>query len=321
MASQRDISFTYDDLDSLWPLILGDYADATAAYYHGDYSKSLPEAQKDKHRWVLEGIEFQPGYRVIDIGCGWGPILNAIRERGGEGVGLTLSPRQAESCRRLGLQGYLLDWKALDPDEFGRFDAVVSLGAFEHFCSIEEYVRGEQEKIYGDFFKLCSDLLPPGRMLYLQTMTWGAYLPWGAQACLTAAEVERYTALSAPKKSDERILGYVKAFFPGSWLPRNKEQIVEAAAPYFDLIKSSDGRLDYIQTLTEWEKAWHAPKPGKLRAMLKLWPNYIWGGRAYWAKMQCVRENALREVFIRNLFGHQRLFFRKRLAKPNRLSA
>jgi len=311
VANLQDIAFTYDDLDELWPLILGDYADATAAYYNGDYSKSLQAAQKDKHRWVLEGIGFQPKYKVIDIGCGWGPMLKAIRDNGGEGVGLTLSPKQAETCKRYGLTVYLLDWKAIDPHSFGQFDAVVSLGAFEHFCSIEEYVRGEQERIYDDFFRLCSDLLPSGGMLYLQTMTWGAYLPWGDQKHLTAEEVERYSSLSAPKKSDERILGYVKAFFPGSWLPANKEQIVQVTAPYFDFLKSSDGRLDYVQTLTEWEKAWCAPQPGKMRARLKFWPSYIFGGKAYRAKMKCIRENALREVFIRNLFGHQRMFFKK----------
>jgi hypothetical protein len=43
---------------------------ATAAYYNGDYSKSLQAAQMDKHRWVFEGIGFQPKFKVIDIGCG-----------------------------------------------------------------------------------------------------------------------------------------------------------------------------------------------------------------------------------------------------------
>jgi hypothetical protein len=33
-------------------------------------------------------------------------------------------------------------------DTFGRFDAVASLGAFEHFCSVEDYRAGRQERIY-----------------------------------------------------------------------------------------------------------------------------------------------------------------------------
>jgi cyclopropane-fatty-acyl-phospholipid synthase len=312
MATLKDIAYTYDDLDEIWPLILGDYADITAAYYDGDYSKSLAEAQKDKHKWILDGLEFKAGDRIIDIGCGWGPMLNAIRERGGEGVGLTLSPRQAETCRQQGLAVHLLDWNDCDPNELGKFDAVVSLGAFEHFCSPEAYLNGAQEVVYDRFFGLCAELLrADGGMLYLQTMTWGPSVPWGDRS-LTPDDLDRYTTLSAPNYSNERILGYVKAFFPGSWLPQDKEQIIRVAEPYFELVKTSDGRLDYIQTITEWVKAWYAPKPGLRWAKLKLLPNFVRGGRTYWAKMKCISENAVREVFIRQIFGHQRMFFRKR---------
>jgi cyclopropane-fatty-acyl-phospholipid synthase len=95
-------------------------------------------------------------------------------------------------------------------------------------------------------------------------------------------------------------------------LPESKEHITRIAEPYFELIKASDGRLDYVQTITEWIKAWYAPQPGKRRAMIKLWPKHILGGRAYRAKMKSIEENAVREVFIRHIFGHQRMFFRKK---------
>jgi cyclopropane-fatty-acyl-phospholipid synthase len=312
MATLKDIGYTYNDLDELWPLVLDDpYADITCAYYSGDYSKSLAEAQLNKHTWIIEGLNFMPGQRLIDIGCGWGPMLNAVREKGGQGMGLTLSSEQANTCNRLGLEVHLLDWKEMDPAKFDKFDAVVSLGAVEHFCSFEEYLAGQQEAIYSDFLKLCSDLLSDGGRLYLQTMTWGPSIPWD-DTTLTVENIARYASLDAPKYSDERMLGYISALFPGSWLPDGKEQIVRLAEPYFDLIKASDGRLDYIQTLTEWIKTWHAPKPGKTRAKIKLLPNFILHGRNYWAKMKAIEENAVREVFIRNIFGHQRMFFRKK---------
>jgi cyclopropane-fatty-acyl-phospholipid synthase len=311
MATLSDIAFTYDDLDELWPLILGDHPDATAAFYNGDYDKTLAQAQRDKHDWVLAGIGFELGNRVIDIGCGWGPLVHAIQQQEGQCVGLTLSPRQAETCRRSGFDVQLLDWKEADPAKLGRFDAVVSLGAFEHFCSFEEYLAGQQESVYRDFFKLCSDLLPAGGKLYLQTMTWGPAVPWaGRQA--TQVDIDRVMALKTSKYSDEYILGHVGALFPGSWLPGGQEQIVRIAAPYFELIEANDGRLDYIQTLTEWIKAWYAPAPGKTWALMKLWPRYIFGGKMYRAKLRCIAENMLREVFIRRLFGHRRMFFAKK---------
>jgi cyclopropane-fatty-acyl-phospholipid synthase len=57
-------------------------------------------------------------------------------------------------------------------ERFGTFDAVVSVGAFEHFCSLEEYKAGKQERVYNDFFKTVSDLIPKGGRFFLQTMTF-----------------------------------------------------------------------------------------------------------------------------------------------------
>ena len=68
---------------------------------------------------------------------------------------------------------YLEDAREVDVDRFGAFDAVASLGAFEHFCSPEDYEAGNQEQIYRDLFANVSGLLPPGGRFYLQTMVWG----------------------------------------------------------------------------------------------------------------------------------------------------
>ncbi|MHC4695494.1 MAG: SAM-dependent methyltransferase, partial [Planctomycetota bacterium] len=119
MASQKDITFTYDDIDRLWRLSLGEHADISGAYYDGDYGKSLEQAQRDKHEWILEGIGFQRGHRVLDIGCGWGPMLRAVGDRGGEAIGLSLSPKQVATCRRHGLDARLRDWKELQEGELG----------------------------------------------------------------------------------------------------------------------------------------------------------------------------------------------------------
>src|SRR5881275_478046 len=75
------------------------------------------------------------------------------------------------------LEAYVKDWKDVSVDTFGRFDGIVSVGAFEHFCSVEEYVAGKQDQIYDHFFRLCHDLLPPGGRLYLQTMMLGRNAP------------------------------------------------------------------------------------------------------------------------------------------------
>ena len=89
---------------------------------------------------------------MLDLGCGWGALLDFIRRRGGAGVGVTLSSAQLAACRRHGLDVHLLDGRALERERFGAFDAVASLGAFEHFCSPEDYRAGRQEEVYESFF-------------------------------------------------------------------------------------------------------------------------------------------------------------------------
>ena len=48
---------------------------------------------------------------------------------------------------------------------------MASLGAFEHFCSQEEYWEGRQEEIYRELFARMATVLPDGGRFYLQTMS------------------------------------------------------------------------------------------------------------------------------------------------------
>ena len=87
---------------------------------------------------------------------------------------MTLSSAQAAACRRHDLDVHLFDARRLEPDSFGRFDALASLGVFEHFCSPEEHAAGRQDELYADLFARLASLLPDGGRLYLQTMVLGA---------------------------------------------------------------------------------------------------------------------------------------------------
>src|SRR5579859_1949504 len=148
MAERTDLDFTYSLTDRMIRLSLGELADFSGAKYDGDFSLSLEQAQRRKHEYVAEQIGIEPGRRVLDLGCGWGGLLNFIRTRGATGLGVTLSHAQEEACLRHGLDVHLQDARRVDGDTFGPFDAVASLGAFEHFCSPDEYREGRQEEIY-----------------------------------------------------------------------------------------------------------------------------------------------------------------------------
>ena len=109
MANQQEIEALYDWLDYFQELRLGKCADLTAAFFDGDFTKTLSKAQTDKHDWVFDGVAAGGSRpRILDIGSGWGPMLKVVKERGGEAVGLTLSRAQARYCQREGLDARVL---------------------------------------------------------------------------------------------------------------------------------------------------------------------------------------------------------------------
>ena len=65
MASLDEIGLTYNWMSRFFPRVFGPTADISCAFYDGDYSKSLEQAQRDKHEWVLEGVGFEPGRTVF----------------------------------------------------------------------------------------------------------------------------------------------------------------------------------------------------------------------------------------------------------------
>jgi 2-polyprenyl-3-methyl-5-hydroxy-6-metoxy-1,4-benzoquinol methylase len=172
MAVQAEIDFTYTLTDKLFRLSVGNQGDFSGAKYDGDFSLTLEQAQERKHAFVVEQLRVPVGGRVLDIGCGWGAMLAYMRQRGIRGTGVTLSTGQFRACRRYGLDVHLLDCRTITPSTFGGFDGVSSLGAFEHFCSVEQFRAGHQEWVYSDLFRTVAALIPPGGRFFRAKRGW-----------------------------------------------------------------------------------------------------------------------------------------------------
>jgi cyclopropane-fatty-acyl-phospholipid synthase len=298
VAGASDIEFTYSLIDRIFRLSLGELADFSGAKYDGDFSLTLKEAQRRKHEYVAEQIGIGPGRRILDLGCGWGPLLHFIRHRGGTGMGVTLSSAQAAACRRHGLDVRLCDARSIARNTFGPFDAVASLGAFEHFCSPEDYRAGRQDDVYRRLFGGIADVLPRKGRLFLQTMVFGRNM-------IPADRID----IRAPRDSDEWYLALMGRQFPGSWLPFGSEQVVRAADPQFRLVSSVNGRLDYIETIRQWRKRFAAPSPKKTLLKLQLLPRWLTSANFRLAFTSGVSANSV--CFERELLDHYRLVFEK----------
>ena len=173
MAERQDLDFTYSLIDRVFRLSLGELADFSGAKYDGDFSLTLEQAQRRKHDYVAEQIGIGPGTARARPRLRVGRAAELRPRRAARGLGVTLSSAQAAACRRHGLDVHLHDARTVTAGTFGAFDAVASLGAFEHFCSPEDYTAGRQEEIYRGLFERVAGVLPDGGRFYLQTMVFG----------------------------------------------------------------------------------------------------------------------------------------------------
>lgn len=110
--------------------------------------------------------------RVLDVGCGRGRVLDFMRERGWEVLGLEVSENAAVHAReQLKLPLVIGDFLAIDfPKE--RFDAVIFWHSFEHVTNPAATLRK------------CKDILRPGGLLVLALPNYESLqFRWAGRNC------------------------------------------------------------------------------------------------------------------------------------------
>lgn len=188
-ASQEAIQHHYDVGNAFYRAWLDD----TLTYSGAMWGKSttLEEAQLRKLDYHATQSQAPGSNRVLDIGCGWGSMLTRLVSAHDvqHAVGLTLSQEQATWIRQQNLQGIecrVESW--VDHSPGTPYDAIISIGALEHFARID---RPVPEKIanYRHFFRRCHEWLRPGGRLSVQAIAYGNLLREDISGGFVATEI------------------------------------------------------------------------------------------------------------------------------------
>ena len=203
-----------------------------AKWAEGD---DLERAQLRKLDHHVQQARAQGAARVLEIGCGWGGMLRHLTQENGVGhaVGLTLSAAQKEFIEARDLpctEVRLESWADHHPGE--KYDAIISIGAFEHFARLD---MSEQEKVdaYAAFFEKCWEMLPRDGRLSLQTFAYGSGRP-REQAVGDAST--RFLAREIFQETD----------------PPTLANIANAAVGTFEIVALENDREGYARTCKEW---------------------------------------------------------------------
>ncbi len=304
MANQKELDAHYTSMDKIFRMSVGEKGAYSCARFDGDFSMTSEQAQAKKHQFIVDGCKIIKGTKVLDIGCGWGAFIDFLNKLGAITYGVVLAQGQADACQKNGLNVYHMDSKQIRPDTFGKFDVVTAMGSPEHLCSVEQYKAGKQQEIYKTYFKQISDLLPVGGRFYCQTMVFGPNMVKFEDIPFDK------TDLNKKEFTNEELMDIICRVFPGSWLPYGKEGIINPALEHFKVISVDSGRLDYIETIKRWTKAFTKFSFNKYLLFISFIPTYLLS-RSFreWMKRFKIQANLL--VFEREIFEHYRIVFEK----------
>jgi len=230
-ASPAAIRHHYDVGNEFYRLWLdGSMTYSCALYDWADPDDDLERAQLRKIDFHVAEAEAGGTDRVLDIGCGWGSVLHRLVQQHGVGraVGLTLSDEQAAwqaEARDPRVDVLVEAWERHEPNV--PYDAVISIGAMEHFAKPEMTID-EKVDSYRSFFLRCHDFTRPGAFMSLQFCGYGWLRREDLDTSFVAHEI-----------------------FPESEFVHLAE-FARACEGIFEIVRLRNDRRDYGRTCRDW---------------------------------------------------------------------
>jgi cyclopropane fatty-acyl-phospholipid synthase-like methyltransferase len=237
----------YDVLDLCRGCGITDFTDGKYIDDRNDRPAYLM-AQRRQADYLLDQVDCGERSKILDIGCGYGRILDAAAARGAEAIGITISPPQVEAGLRRGLDARLCNYREIftsgkHDDWEHAFDGLIANGSLEHFVQSEEAAAGKTEAIYTEFFEICRRLVRPGCKL-ATTAIHARY----------EGQVDPHDLIEGPGKWPKGSVNFHAANLHqsfGGWFP-TPGQLQRCAEGYFRLTDAEDGTHDYYLTSEYW---------------------------------------------------------------------
>jgi cyclopropane-fatty-acyl-phospholipid synthase len=165
----------YEVSNEFYRILLGPTMMYSGGYWSQgeDLVADLDVAQVRKLDTFIELAKAPGAERVLDIGSGWGTMLDRATRHHGvkQGVGVTLSRTQADYVAGLGNPNITINvesWEDHTTDQ--PYDAAFCVNALEHFV-LSTLPPKERTKRFQTFFRKCHSLIKPGGKLILHVMT------------------------------------------------------------------------------------------------------------------------------------------------------
>ena len=256
-GSRKNIHAHYDLGNAFYTLWLDPTMSYSSAWFSEGDKQSLADAQRAKISRILAAIDIKPGDHILEIGCGWGGVMEEAQRSQIAITGLTLSTEQKAfaDTRLQNIQANrpnsprfevrLQDYR--DCQE--QFDGIVSVEMFE----------AVGEKHWPEYFQTIAQRLKAGRKACIQTIVIAEEL------------FDRY------RTNTDFIQQYV---FPGGMLPSRTS--FRASATQAGLRVETEFAFggDYAKTLCIWrdnfnQKLQEVRQLGFDEAFIRLWNFYL----------------------------------------------
>ena len=256
-GSRKNIHAHYDLGNAFYSLWLDPTMSYSSAWFSEGAKQTLADAQRAKIKRILDSLHTKPGDHVLEIGCGWGGLMEEALLSERSITGLTLSTEQkAYAENRLGK--IQLPTSTSKSFEVRLQDYRDCQEQFEGIASVEMF-EAVGENHWPEYFQTVAKCLKAGGKACIQTIVIAEEL------------FERY------RHNTDFIQQYV---FPGGMLPSRTSFKASAAKAGLQIDEEFAFGSDYAKTLCLWrdsfnQKLHEVRQLGFDEAFIRLWNFYL----------------------------------------------